>query len=194
MRTLFLLGALLLAAAPLWPRPADSGDAPLPSPDDTGHSSEHTFEHTGPRHPDAELVCATGCNAAPEPDDGHLTLARYRELLATWSSVDDAARAAARDELFFHGERVLELAKTHGTFELTPEERDALLVEAGRLHARLSVRFTNAADETRLLLDDVRVPLGEKQHLFPEFTRDLEPPEVSGTVRRVGAEHLWVRL
>ena len=46
----------------------------------------------------------------------------------------------------------------------------------------------------RLRLGNRRVPLGVKKHLLPADPGDLPPPEISGTVRRVGLHHLWTRL
>ena len=66
--------------------------------------------------------------------------------------------------------------------------------ELDRRHALLSVRLVDAAGKERLRLGPTRVPLGEKQHRLAEDTTDLQAPEVSGTVRRVGLHHLWTRL
>ena len=77
---------------------------------------------------------------------------------------------------------------------LDPLRHMLLEEELSRRTARLEVRFVNDADVERLRLEPTLVPLGVKQHLHPQHTLDLQPPEISGTVRRVGLRHLWTRL
>ena len=56
------------------------------------------------------------------------------------------------------------------------------------------MRLVDDDGDERLLLSPTRVPLGVKQHLFPDRAVGFDPPEVSDTVRRVGEHHLWARL
>lgn len=174
MRILFLILPGLLALPTLLPRGASSpSPSPAPAP--------------GPE------VCATGCAAA---STAQTTLAAgdFHRLLGLYAHEALDGPRPALDELLFHAADTLELASRHGLEGLDAPHRDLLLGEAARTHALLSVRFVDEAGTERLLLPPTRVPLGVKQHLFPELAAGFDPPEISGTVRRVGLDYLWTRL
>ena len=66
--------------------------------------------------------------------------------------------------------------------------------ELSRTQARLSVRIVDGEGVQRVRLGPVTMPLGIKQHLHADVCRRMQPPEISGTVYRVGQDHLWARL
>ncbi|MFT5052925.1 MAG: hypothetical protein ACI8QZ_004363 [Chlamydiales bacterium] len=139
-------------------------------------------------------VCATGC-AAASSGEGEMGAHEFERLLDTWAEhegTDQGARAL--DTLLFHGARAMDLGARLGYGILDPERAGFLQRELGRGHALLSVRLVSPSGEERLHLGPTRIPLGEKQHLIATDTSDLQPPEVSGTLRRVGVDHLWARL
>ena len=181
MRLLAALGSAALAGSVLIA--ATAGSPPVP-PDDPSPGSGDT---------DPELVCATGCSAEPDAR-GNLTHARFEELLAEWSEVPVGEESLALDTLLFEGARASALLAEHGATALDAEHLEVLERELARDRAWLEVRMVNDEGVERMHLDPIAVPLGEKQHLFPEYTLDLTPPEVSGTIHRVGVRHLWTRL
>ena len=99
------------------------------------------------------------------------------------------------ETLLFHHERARKLFEQPWAKGLLPPKRQAWLKqELAQTHAWLDVRVVDAAGVERLRLRPTRVPLGEKQHLWPEQRVALQSVEVSGTVKRVGLNHLWTRL
>jgi hypothetical protein len=143
--------------------------------------------------PDEPPTCATGCAAAQDTLPA-LTAFEYARLLELMRAEPLTGDNEALETLLFHGERTRELMEAHGTEELDEEQNAFLERELARDHVRLEVRLVTEDGRERAHLGPVRVPLGEKQHLHPENTTDLTPPEISGTVRRVGLNHLWTRL
>jgi len=147
-----------------------------------------------PAPPTSTEICATGCAAASSGRE-QLSPGGFERLLASWAEDGATPKGAqALDTLLFHGDRTAQLGAQLGYGSLTPERASLLRQELGRRHALLSVRLVNASGAERLYLGPARVPLGEKQHIIATRTSDLQPPEVSGTVRRVGVDHLWARL
>ena len=181
LKNWLLLGAGLLALAPWIELPTqDLG------PDEPG----------APGTPgDPVEVCATGCAAVPAPD---LDLGRSEfERLVRDFGREPLTGGPALETLLFHGASARGWIDYLGSAALEPlgAERAALLTaELDRDQALLSVRVTDADGNERFTLDRVRVPLAEKQHLHPDAALDLQLPEVSGTVQRVGLNHLWTRL
>lgn len=153
-----------------------------------GDKPEHD-EHD-PSHSTDTDVCATGCSAASyvEPE---LDMDEYLRLVDAAAAGAWSEDNAALESLLFYGEAAARLTREHGTGGFASE---LLLSELDRSHATLSVRLVNASGVERVTLAPARIPLGEKQHLFPEHSSDVQVPEISGTVRRVGLNHLWTRL
>jgi len=99
----------------------------------------------------------------------------------------------ALEALLFHGASTLSLLDNLGG-DLDAEREAFLRTELAHTRAILDVRIVDEFGTERLHLGETSIPLGEKQHLHPHETTSLQPPEVSGTVHRVGLEHLWARL
>jgi len=127
--------------------------------------------------------------------DPDLSRADLERLLHTWSADPDGDEGRlALDTILFHGPRARALAWQAGFGALAPDRARFLARELERDHARLALRLVDDAGAVRLHLPPTRVPLGEKQHIVVHDAGGLQPPEVSGTVKRVGLSHLWVRL
>lgn len=135
-------------------------------------------------------VCTTGCQSL-EPTA--LDRDAYLDLIRRFSK-EEALDGIAFETLLFHGDATRARLAAEGTPGLDSERAGRLKAELERSHARLSVRFVDAGGGERLTLDSALVPLGLKRHLWPRETVDLRPPEVSGTLQRVGVKHLWSRL
>lgn len=178
-------GGLSLSRAAASPSAA-AGGGPAPDP----ALSPPPVETPGD---DEALVCATGCSSAA---DGSLPLAasEYLALLERWATGSADAATLAFETLLFHGEHTRELVDLLGTPGLDEALAETLRAELARTRAWLSVRFVADDGGEPLVLDPTLVPLGIKQHLWPRTTAGLAPPEVSGTVHRVGRDHLWTRL
>ena len=179
MRHLLILCASGLLALPFIPRLTDG----VPPVD--GEPAHATHE--------PESTCATGC-AAVKDGGPVLSEEEYRALVDDFTRGAPDVRLAALEALLFHGSRARDLVDRLGTGALDDESRAMLDAELARTHAFLSVRLVAEDGSERIRLDRARIPIGEKQHLFPETAVGMPAPEISGTLQRVGVSHLWARL
>jgi hypothetical protein len=175
----FVGGALVVAG--LWR--GDTGELPLPplviEPSEAAQSE------------DCVGSCAFAHDAPPELDAD-----RYRALLKAFAEEPMAAGSEALEELLFHHVAARPLMERLGTDPLDPERAEFLRRELSRERAWIDVRVVDAKGVERIRLRPQHVLMDHKQHLFPaEADRvQIQELEVSGTVRRVGLDHLWTRL
>lgn len=182
-----ILGGVLLAPA-LWGLLAAP---PAPTPPPAPVPGAPTPEPAAEPGPGGE--CATGCAAAPA-DTEALAPAEFRRLLAAFAAEPMSEESPALETLLFHGAESARLLAEEGPGLLDSRRLAFLERELGRTHVRLAVRVVDERGVERMRLGPRRLPWGEKQHLHPDRTTDLQPPELSGTVRRVGLHHLWTRF
>ena len=147
-----------------------------------------------PAHVDVPLdeVCATGCAAEPDPGKD----VEAKEIERWLRTFAETGSEEALEHLLFYGNATrARLASDSGAPLLLSAGRELeLRRELSRTHVFLDVRMIDERGIERLRLGAARIPIGEKQHLHAAETDRLTPPEVSGTVQRVGREHLWARL
>lgn len=160
----------------------------LPSPDWSkfDHDPEAIFHEHG------QQVCASGCSLSRHPT-GVLTSQRYRELLAECNSRPLDADNLAFETLLYFGRQTQTLVNTHGTLPLDRNNSALLRRELSRQHATVSIRVVDDQGRLRSWVDNVSVPL-DRRHVFAMKTDSLPPLVTSGTVKRVGLDHLWTRL
>lgn len=137
---------------------------------------------------DPNQVCATGCSAAPN-GGSELSAERFLELL---DSLEGSVEAF--DELLFHGEQSRHWLEELGTGTLGAEAEQRLRRELARDRVRFDARIVRDDGEELMRIGERSIPIGKKQHIWPERAIAMVPPEVSGTVQRVGERHLWARL
>ncbi|MCP3918051.1 MAG: hypothetical protein GY711_21085 [bacterium] len=157
------------------------------------YSSGAPAAHVGPLPDIPHTACATGC-AAAAPAADELSESDFSSLLRTLANEPEPARSEAFETLLFHGRRALEMLASRDGFALDAELESVLRRELARTHATLNVRLVDEDGFDHLRLGEQRLILGTKRHLFANDALALKQPEVSGTVRRVGAERLWARL
>lgn len=139
--------------------------------------------------------CATGCRAVP-PQAAPETPEILRALDAFGALPLDAT-ASELDVLLFHGAATREILAARPALLLTPlpdEHRRFLERELERRTAYLEVRLIAKDGGLPLHLPPTPFELGVKGHVHAPTEGALGSPEVSGTVQRVSADHLWVRL
>jgi len=146
-------------------------------------------------HADPGEVCATGCSAAPN-GGSELTRERYRELIVICADPEASEEAAtsALEELLFHGEQTQAWVTELGVGALDADSTRRLAAELARNRVRFDVRLLAEDGAELLRLGERSIPIGHKQHIWPRRALGFEPPEVSGTIQRVGVNHLWARL
>lgn len=139
-----------------------------------------------------EPTCVGSCSAVSDgPSQGDP--AKIRDWLHAYASQPMSSESPALEALLFHREATKrELLSLEG-MALDDARAEFLGRELLRDTAYLEVRVRDADGRVRVHLPEQRVVLDEKQHL--ETENDLaQHVEYSGTVKRVGLDHLWVRL
>ncbi|MCZ6689292.1 MAG: hypothetical protein O7H41_06785 [Planctomycetota bacterium] len=175
MRTWTLIAILLLFAStgsvPRPPGPADDPDVLIPS-DPQG--------------------CAAGCAAIPISDPD-LTRDEFEDLLVRLAREPLNEMSPALETLLFYGPRAARLLAIHGAAALDSAGARFLEKELARQEIWVAMRLVDEKGTVRARMAPTRIPLGERRHLRVEEATDLQPPEFSGTVRRVGLNHIWTR-
>ena len=171
------------------PRP---GSADVVAGPDFSHGENAVF------HGHGEKVCASGCSISRHPTD-RLTKREYLRLIDQLAADVDppehepADSSFALDSLLFYGRQTSQLMKRYGTGNLSPATAESLKRELKYTHAKISIRVIDESGETRSWLTPTKVPL-DRRHVFSMQTQRLQPLVISGTVKRVGRDHLWTRL
>lgn len=154
--------------------------------DEFGHGQRARF------HAHGQQVCASGCAASRHPTE-QLTLPRFRELMFAASRKPLDANNQAFETLLYFGRQTRQFISQHGYVYLDDEQSWQLRAELLKSHAIVSIRVIDETEEVRSWIHDIRVPL-DRRHVFDMETQRLQPLVTSGTVKRVGLDHLWTRL
>ena len=177
---------------------ADGHSNPLVhgGPPDFSHDDNAEF------HGHGEQVCASGCAVSRHPTD-LLTKQKYFDLLnrlrqknqddeqSSLLSTEDSRLAL--DTLAFYGRQTNSMMKRFGVGGLPGDHAELLKRAMRHTHVMVAIRVTDESGAVRSWLDPTRVPL-DRRHVFSMKTHRLQPLVTSGTVKRVGLDHLWTRL
>ena len=143
---------------------------------------------------DADVeVCTTSCgvgSGAP-PSQEH---ARLQGWLDDYARQPAEASSLALESLLFFGAQVTSALPELDLSALDAEHVAVLETELARRTVWFEMRLVDERGRLRFELPPTAAPLDVKQHVHPEAALELQPPEISGTIRRVGQHHLWARL
>ncbi len=153
---------------------------------DFEHGPAARFEAHG------EEICASGSRVSRHPTE-RLTKRRFDELLQQLQQESPTAESLAFETLLFYGRQTADLIAQFGTGDLNPAVAKSLLTELRRTHVRIEIRVVDERGEVRSWLPATRLPL-DRRHVFRMQAERLQPLVMSGTVKRVGLDHLWTRL
>ena len=150
------------------------------------HDRQATF------HAHGERICASGCAASRHPTEA-LTREQFFALRQemTCGPLDETNRAL--ETLLYYGRQSRDLLSREGFGPLGPRQGDFLWAELARTHARISLRIVDESGQVRSKMHKTIVPL-DRRHEFEMESHNLQPLITSGTVKRVGLDHLWTRL
>ena len=137
-------------------------------------------------------LCASGCAASRHPT-GELSVARYWELISQLDSGPMAETNEALEELIFFGSQTRRQINVNGFGELDPDWTDFLGKQLACSHAEISIRVTDEEGVVRTWVEPTLVPF-DRRHVFKMKTNALQSLVTSGTVKRVGLNHAWIRL
>jgi hypothetical protein len=153
--------------------------------------------------PHGEKICASGCALSRHPTE---TLARkeFVRLISEFRKGPLSSDNQALESLLYFGPQTVAFLKAgfhrsstsaaDETAVATPDLPIEFLQRQLRLtHAKISIRVVDTKNKTRTWLEPTLVPL-DRRHVFEMKTNELRPLVTSGTVKRVGLNHLWTRL
>ncbi|MCH7728150.1 MAG: hypothetical protein IH991_16980 [Planctomycetes bacterium] len=143
-------------------------------------------------HPHGNEVCSSGCAVSNHPTE-ELTHDKFRELIRQFADDDIDENSLAYETLLFYGRQTQALLTTLGPGELDPLRTASLKAELSKSNAKVWIRLLDENGEIRSFCPPTNVPM-DRRHVFKMDANNLQPLVTSGTVKRVGLDHLWVRL
>lgn len=155
-------------------------------------ADEFTHDDRAHFHGHGSHYCSSGCTPHNHPTQD-LTAAKYRALLERFSGEPLDETSLALESLLYFGRQTRLLAAREGTSPLNADRVDFLRRELSRTHARIAIRLVDEAGAIRAWAPPTRVPL-DRRHVFEMEVDGVQPLVTSGTVKRVGLNHLWNRL
>jgi len=142
--------------------------------------------------PHGNEVCASGCALSRHPT-GTLAANRFNELLEQFSQQPIDTASKPLEELLYFGPQTQTLLDRQGSDVLDTQHAELLRRELTRTHAKISIRVIEQDGTKRCWLPPTRVPF-DRRHVFEMKTESLQPLVTSGTIKRVGLNHIWARL
>ena len=155
-------------------------------------SDAFTHDPSALFHAHGDEVCASGCAASNHPTE-ELTEANFKKLLVELEYEPMDRTNNALEALLFYGPQTKAMLVEHGYGALDSKRAKFLWDELAVTHARISIRVVDQFGEVRTWIQPTRVPF-DRRHVFKMETEKLQPLVTSGTVKRVGLDHLWTRL
>jgi hypothetical protein len=183
-----LIGAAIVTGI----KPATASDTFDPLAAYPGVGGLFVHDRRATFHAHGERMCASGCAASRHPTET-LTREQFFALRQemTCGPLDETNRAL--ETLLYYGRQSRDLLSREGFGPLGPRQGDFLWAELARTHARISLRIVDESGQVRSKMRKTIVPL-DRRHVFEMESHNLQPLITSGTVKRVGLDHLWTRL
>ena len=155
---------------------------------------KHDFAHdrTAEPHGHGENMCASGCAASRHPT-APLSADAFRQLLLDYQQIAPTGDNEALEKILFHGRQSRNHWKIQRAASIDPLWRMVLDEELQKTHVLISLRILDESGRVRSGMSHIRVPL-DRRHVFEMEREGLQPLVTSGTVKRVGLDHLWTRL
>lgn len=151
-----------------------------------------SHDHDASFHAHGDELCASGCAASNHPTE-KLTDKKFARLLNQFSKQPLSSDSPALEELLYFGPQSIEKLSTLGSEPLDPKRTAFLWKQLQYGHAKVSIRVVDEAGVVRTWLKPTSVPF-DRRHVFDMDTTNLQDLVTSGTVKRVGLHHIWIRL
>jgi len=103
-------------------------------------------------------------------------------------------QSPALEELLFFGAQSRNYLTSLEGIEIDRDRLDFLQRELSRETVVVEFRIIDDEGRVRVGLPPTTVTLDQRYAFEPLNTHDFQPPEASGTVKRVGLNHLWQRI
>ena len=166
---------------------------PLVPPIRTESDAEpFTHDSGAVAHAHGDTICASGCAVSRHPTT-RLTADAFRKLVAKYQQSAPTGKNRALEEILFFGRQSRQHWHTLRLQPIAPLWQLVLDEELEKTHALVSLRVIDESGDIRSKISHVRVPL-DRRHIFKMQTKTHQSLITSGTVKRVGLDHLWTRL
>jgi hypothetical protein len=150
------------------------------------HRTKVVFE------PHGESLCASGCALSRHPTPT-LEKAHFLKLLRDFADQPMSEDSPALEELLYFGPQTERMLKEQDN-ALDSERRRFLVKELAKELVRVEFRIVDESGKVRVSLPPTTVPFDRRFVFEPLLTDEFQPPEASGTVKRVGLNHIWQRI
>ncbi len=154
--------------------------------DDFAHGPRAIFESHG------HQLCASGCAVSRHPTP-YLSKDTYERLIADYSRGPMDETNAALETLLFFGPQTRRRIEQQGVGSLDSARVQFLWNQLKCTQAVIRLRVVDREGNVRSWLDETVVPF-DRRHIFDMEVNDVPDLVTSGTVKRVGLKHIWVRL
>lgn len=150
------------------------------------HDSNALFE------PHGDQICASGCAASRHPTQT-LTRDHFERLLVEYTYEPMNQTNNALEELMYFGSQSRAMIESLGVGELDSQRAEFLWDQLKLNKAKVSIRVLDQSGNVRTWVEPTTVPF-DRRHVFEMQTNNVQPLVTSGTVKRVGLNHIWARL
>ena len=143
--------------------------------------------------PHGEALCASGCALSRHPTP---TLERehFAKLMEAYADQPMSGESEALEELLYFGPQTESFIEADGPQGLDEERFRFLKRELTKTDVTIEFRIIDEHDVARVSLPPTTVPFDNRYVFEPLLTKNFQPPEASGTVKRVGLNHIWQRI
>lgn len=169
------------------------GSLPLVATSWPGHQDNlQTHDPNALFEPHGDQVCASGCAASRHPTQ-ELTREHFERLLVeyTYEPMDQTNNAL--EELMYFGSQTRDMLQSFGIGQLDSQRAEFLWEQLKLNKAKVSIRVLDQSGDVRTWIEPTTVPF-DRRHVFEMQTNNVQPLVTSGTVKRVGLNHVWARL
>lgn len=154
-------------------------------------------DHQGPivprLEPHGEQICASGCALSRHPTP-ELKADKFSELMAAYATEPMSEESPALEELLFYGIQTKGFLLDSDHPKIDQQRLTFLKRELERDQVIAEFRIIDESGKVRVGLPPTSVSLDRRYVFEPLNTQDFQPPEASGTIKRVGLNHLWQRI
>ena len=168
------------------------GQLPQVATQTVSHRTDLTHDSNALFEPHGEKFCASGCAASRHPTKT-LTQDHFESLLVAYTYEPMDQTNNALEELIYFGSQTQKMIESHGVGTLDSKRSEFLWEQLKYNKAKVSIRVVDEAGTVRTWIEPTTVPF-DRRHLFEMQTNDVQPLVTSGTVKRVGLNHIWARL
>jgi len=143
--------------------------------------------------PHGERMCASGCALSRHPT-ASLSQGEFQELLDRYLELPPEQISPPLEALLFYGPQAAAYLQDISVGTEGREHLSFLARELRRDRVKMEFRIVDENGVVRVHLPPTEVNFDKRFVFEPLLTQDFQPPEASGTVKRVGLGHIWQRI